>query len=149
MDTMTGPPPGESGWRQLSAGPYMDRIGPLWARSLDGHWLYGLRANATHLNPIDVAHGGLLQSLADHAMSLAAWEAAGRVPCLSVDACMQFLAPAQAGDWLTASARLRHRAGGLVFMQADIHAAARPVLSAMATFKAARPHAARPSSTET
>jgi len=131
-----------AGWTRRRAGPFMQAIGPLWARRAEQNWQYGLLAGEQHLNPAGVVHGGLLQALIDHALSALAWDAAGRAPCVTLQADTQFLAPVRAGDFIVAQGSVMQRTRGLVFMHGQLAVTGQPVLNSQAIFKIAK-HAAR------
>ena len=92
-------------------------LGSIWARRVDVGWEYGLALAADHANPTGKVHGGVLLALADHALSLVAWQAAGRVPCATVQLSMQFLRPVEPDGFLRARGDVVRLAGSLVFMR--------------------------------
>jgi uncharacterized protein (TIGR00369 family) len=116
-------------------GAFMESIGPLWARRDADSWRYGLLAGPRHLNPAGIVHGGLLQALMDHALSLLAWEAANRAPCVTLQADTQFLSAAREGEFIVAQGSQAHRTHTLLFMRGQLAVNDRPVLSAQAIFK--------------
>lgn len=116
----------------------MDAVGPLWAKSENGGWAYGLLAQEQHLNPAKVVHGGLLQTLMDHALSIFAWEATGRRPCMTIEMSSQFLAPAQANDFIVARGQETGRTKSLIFVRGDVDVKGKVVLSAQGLFKIVR-----------
>jgi acyl-coenzyme A thioesterase PaaI-like protein len=126
-----------AGWKRRNAGPFMNTIGPLWARKEQEFWTYGLVAQSHHLNPAKVVHGGLLQSLIDHALSAIAWEALGRTPCMTVQTDSQFLSSAKCDDFIVAHGMETHRTKNLVFMRGHLEVNGSRILSAQSIFKIA------------
>lgn len=125
-----------AGWRRVrSAGAFMSVAGPLWARREGEGWVYGVWSTGAHLNPAGAVHGGLLATLADHAISTVAWEAASRMPCVTVQLDTQFLAPVAAGVLVEARAQLVRRTSGLLFMRGLLQVAGQDVLVAQALMK--------------
>lgn len=124
-----------AGWKRRNAGPFMDMIGPLWSRFEGSHWTYGVIAGDQHLNPAKIVHGGLLQSLIDHALSAIAWEALGRKPCMTVQADSQFLAAVKSDDFIVARGAEIHRTKNLIFMRGQLEVEGKPVLSSQSIFK--------------
>lgn len=122
-------------WKRRNAGPFMDMIGPLWARLEEGCWTYGLIAHDHHLNPAKVVHGGVLQSLIDHALSAIAWEAVGRKPCMTVQTDMQFLSAAKSNEFIIARGVEVRRTRSLIFMRGQLDVNDEQVLSAQSIFK--------------
>jgi uncharacterized protein (TIGR00369 family) len=132
----------DRGWKQVNAtGAFMAQAGPLWARrDGDGEgWVYGVLTTDRHLNPAGVVHGGLLATLIDHALSTVAWEAAGRVPCVTVQLDTQFMAAVPAGVLVEARARVSRRTSSLVFMRGQLTVDGTEVLVAQALMKTRPP----------
>lgn len=107
--TDLAPPPG-----YVPAGfspGFLDRGGPYWLRqteagSPNGKWV-GLRIEAGHLNYQDAAHGGVLTTLADVALSWCVYSS--ETPPLAVSTVtltVNFLGAARLGSWLDAEARI-------------------------------------------
>lgn len=132
------------GWRRRPVPGFIDRIGPLWVRREEAAWAYGLLAGPEHLNPAGVVHGGLLATLADHALSAIAWQAIGRQPCVTVQLDTQFVAAANAGQFLQARGRVVRATGSLVFMQGGVQADGHELITASAVMKIVGPVPASP-----
>jgi len=126
------------GWKRRHGGPFIETIGPLWVRSESSGWVYGLLGQERHLNPANVVHGGCLQALIDHALSTLAWEAVGRIPCLTVETTSQFLATAKANDFIVARGSEIGRSRSLIFMRGTLEANDRLLMSVQAIFKIAK-----------
>lgn len=124
-----------AGWKTRRAGAFMESIGPLWARREEGGWAYGLLADDRHLNPTQIVHGGLLQTLIDHALSLLAWEACERKPCVTLQSDSHFLATVNSNDFVVARGVEVRRTRNLIFMRGHLEVQDKPVLSAQAVFK--------------
>ena len=77
-------------------------------------------AEERHTNPAGIVHGGMLTTLLDHALSVIAWEANERKPCITVALDVQFLAPARPGDFVVAAGRIVRQTSSLVFMQGSL-----------------------------
>lgn len=130
------------GWKPVkSAGAFMELVGPLWAlrgsegASVGEGWRYGLLLSPSHLNPAGVVHGGLLETLMDHALSAIAWEAAGRAPCVSLQLDSHFLSAARAGEFIEASGLVVHRTRSMVFLRGSLRVGEREVMAAQALMK--------------
>jgi acyl-coenzyme A thioesterase PaaI-like protein len=134
-----------SGWKRRNAGPFMNAIGPLWAKLEHDLWTFGLIAQEHHLNLAKVVHGGLLQSLIDHALSVIAWEAMSRTPCMTVQNDTQFLSAANCNDFIVAHGFETHRTRNLIFMRGHLEVNGNKLLSAQSIFKIANGTTERPS----
>ncbi|WP_207138564.1 PaaI family thioesterase [Roseibium aggregatum] len=128
----------ENGWKELKIGGFMDRAGPLLAQRRNGSWIYGLHTDESHTNPAGVLHGGVTASLVDHAIAMVAWEATGRVPCVTVQVDLRYLEAAKAGDRLEARVAMRHRTKSLLFLDADVTVSGKAIASASAVMKPIR-----------
>src|SRR6056297_100944 len=111
----------QDGWKPLALGGFADLMGPVLSRRAGpSEWHYALATGEAHANPAGRIHGGVLTALADQAMSLVAWEAAGRVPVVTVQVSAAFLDAALPGDLLTAMAHVEKRTGSLMFVSGTI-----------------------------
>lgn len=91
---------------------FLDHGGPYWLKPMEGRTLVGLRMAAHHMNYRDMAHGGVLTTLADVALSYQVFASEDPpVPVATASLTTNFLAPARLGDWLVADARI-DRIGG-------------------------------------
>ena len=130
--------PESLGWKRRIQPGFIGTAGPLWTRKEDEGWAYGLHAQAQHLNAVGVVHGGALCTLMDHAISTVAWEAGGRVPCVTLQLDTHFIAAARAGQLIEARASVRHRTPGLLFMEGRLSVSGTLVMSAQAIMKLLR-----------
>ena len=125
------------GWKPHELPGFMGLAGPLWSRREGDDWAYGLQVRAQHLNPAGMLHGGALLTLVDHALSTVAWQAAGRVPCLTLQLDSHFLASVAEGGFVEVRARITQRTRSLLFLQGLASVDGAPVLQAQAIMKAA------------
>ena len=123
------------GWKKRSLGGFMDCAGPLWTNKEEGGWACGMLAAGRHLDPARRGHGGLRETLMDHALSSIAWEASGRQKCVSLQMDTHFLASAGAGMFIEARGRVVHNTPGTFFMHGMLTVDSRPVMSAQALMK--------------
>lgn len=123
------------GWKAMTIPGLVGLLGPLLSQRDGDSWRYALQTDERHANPIGLVHGGTLATLADHAMSMIAWSAAGRQSVVTVHMDTTFLSAAKPGDFLEAAATCRRKTGGMVFMDGSITAGGREVMSASAVMK--------------
>lgn len=88
--------------RLLAADAYASALGISWVSGSETECVVSMTLGPEHLNFADVAHGGVIFSLADCAFSLAS-NAPGRL-AVAVDTHLVIPAASQAGDVLTARA---------------------------------------------
>ena len=128
--------PSAHGWKLLpSGGGFSELTGDMWSKRDGDYWRYGLIAGPQHLNRMGNVHGGMLMTFVDNAIGMAAWQAAGRRPCVTMQLDTQFLAPGLPGDFLECLAKPTRVARSVVFMHAMINAGERDVLSASGIWK--------------
>jgi uncharacterized protein (TIGR00369 family) len=113
------------------AGPFLDHVGPVYVR--DG--ILGLRAGEHHANHRGTVQGGLLSTFADFALGRAIESDAddGRqraTASLTVD----FLKPANPGDWIEARTRVERVGSTLSFADCSLLAGDREIVRARAVF---------------
>lgn len=81
---------------------FLDHGGPYYLRAIEGGPRpIGLRIMPHHINYQDVAHGGVLTTLADVALSHAVYDSAPPHPGVAtISLTTSFLASVMLGDWL-------------------------------------------------
>lgn len=127
--------PQEHGWKLLRTEGFFSTIGPLWTRPIGESWEYGLHIEPHHENSMGSAHGGMIVTLMDQAISMIAWSALGRKPCATVQLDTHFLATAKAGDFIIAHAEVTRMSASLVFMRGVLRVNEREVMTAQGMMK--------------
>lgn len=127
--------PAADGWKKRGRQGFIAHTGPMWARDSGQGLEFGMLADVKHLNPAGVVHGGALTTLIDSAVSTVAWEAMGRVPCLTVQLDVHFMDAVRAGEFVVARAEVMRATAHLVFMRGTLVVGERAVVSATAVMK--------------
>jgi len=127
--------PALEGWKPRTLTGFFDLVGPLWTRKEGDVWAYGIMAESKHTNPAGMVHGGMLTTLLDHALSVVAWEANERKPCITVALDVHFLAPARPGQFIAARGRIVRQTSSLVFMQGNLMVDGDEIATASAILK--------------
>lgn len=78
-----------------------------------------LEVRQHHLNPMGMVHGGVLSSLIDNAMGLAAMSTRPNQKIVTTNLNVHFVAPFESGT-LTATARVVHASRSTLTLQADV-----------------------------
>lgn len=101
---------------------FLDHGGPYWlGPALAGVRLVGLRIMAHHINYQDAAHGGVISTFADVALSHAVYDAERpRLAPSTVTLTVNYLAGARLGDWLEARARIDRLGGRTAYTSGSI-----------------------------
>jgi uncharacterized protein (TIGR00369 family) len=133
---MTGDEAAAQGWKPLREnGGFESLIGPLWFRREGDGAAFAFRAEARHANPNGVVHGGMLFSLADHALGSAVFFAGGKRPCATVSLNCDFVAAARPGDWIECRAEILRQGRSLVFVRGRVFAGERLLATADGVWK--------------
>lgn len=115
-----------AGWEPFTAEGFIDLVGPFYVRPLaSGLRAFAFRAGPKHANLIGLVHGGMLMTLGDRALGVAAWDAAGGRPCVTVQFDMQFLSSVKIGEFVEIEPQLTRASRSLVFMRGDLRVGGR------------------------
>ena len=88
-------------------GRYLKDGGPYYLKNEARRWIVGLSVAEQHINYIDIAHGGVLTTLADVALSLQVYLSEQPNPNVTTSSLtVNFMAAAKQGDWLEARATI-------------------------------------------
>jgi acyl-coenzyme A thioesterase 13 len=116
-------------------GPFIDLVGPLYARGEGVDRVLALRVEERHRNSAGKAHGGLLATLVDFSLgrALAAADAAGVTVSLTTD----YLKAVEVGDWVEAHTEVEKAGETLAFADCSLTVESREVVRARAVFAVA------------
>lgn len=99
---------------QLNRMPFAELTGFAWTRAADGEAAVVMDVRPAHSNSSGRLHGGMLAALADAVGTTAVATATGR-SVVTADLRVSYLKPAEAGQRITASAKMTHIAGSTGF----------------------------------
>jgi len=104
---------------------FLDHGGPYFLKQRKGApKLVGLRICPHHINYQDAAHGGVLSTFADVALSHAVFDAERpRLTPSTITLQVSFLKGAKLGDWLEADVRIDRLGGRVAYTSGDIRRA--------------------------
>jgi uncharacterized protein (TIGR00369 family) len=115
---------------------YLGHLGPFYEARRTDRTVVGLLLDERHMNLREIAHGGVVTTLADVALSFTLVTAQEGIEGIStVSLNTEFLGPAKLGDWLEASAKVDRLGGSLAFAHGRIAAADKPVATMSGVFK--------------
>ena len=116
-------------------GRYVNDVGPYWVRKTDGGLTVGLRVADMHINYVDIAHGGVLTTLADVALSLQVNRSEDPpIPVSTVSLTTNFLGAAKLDDWLEATARIDRKGKRLAYTSGEINAGGKTLMTMTGVF---------------
>ena len=101
---------------------FLDHGGPYFLKQHgDGPPIVGLRIGSHHINYQDAAHGGVISTFADVALSYAVYDAERpRLSPSTVNLAVNYLASAKLGDWLEAQVRIARLGGRTAYCSGQI-----------------------------
>jgi len=123
--------PARAGWEIISSNtPFGDLVGPVWRRKDGDRLRFGFVVAPKHLN-----HGGMLMTLADNAMAIAAREASGAKRHATIELNIQFVGAVRLGEFVEAHPEVARATRSLVFMQARMLVGTRLVVTTNGIWK--------------
>jgi uncharacterized protein (TIGR00369 family) len=118
----------------LDPSPFSELIGPVYIRTAESDPVLGVRVTGEHANRRGRAHGGLLMTLADIAVSRAA---AARLPpgarFATADLHISFLEGVDEGQWLEAVPSVDRLGRSLIHASCEIRAGEALIARVLAT----------------
>lgn len=102
---------------------FLDHGGPYFLKETsEGPTIVGLRIMPHHINYRDAAHGGVLTTFADVALSYAVYDAERpRLTPSTISLSTNFLHAAKLGDWLEAHVQIDRLGGRTAYTSGAIH----------------------------
>jgi acyl-coenzyme A thioesterase PaaI-like protein len=123
------------GWTIVETTGFLNLVGPLWQRMVDGEPEYALVAQDKHHNRRGMVQGGLLMTFADRACGMAARFVSGRPTMATVQLDVHFVDAGRIGDTLMTRPRVIRTTRSLVFVNAEVKANNRTIVTANGVFK--------------
>ena len=117
------------------ASPFTETVGPIYVNTSGSMPVLGIRIGSHHANRVGRAHGGLLTTLADIAMSRAVVTQLPPGATMSTaDLHIAFLDAAADGQWLEAAPSLDRIGRALIHASCELTAEGKPVAKALGCF---------------
>jgi uncharacterized protein (TIGR00369 family) len=102
-------------------GPFLEHIGPVHVRDDEDGLAFGLRMEERHTNHRGTIQGGMLSTFADFAMGRAIEaESDDDKDRATVSLTIDYLKPAQPGDWVQSRTRVERVGGTLAFADCSL-----------------------------
>lgn len=118
--------------------PLENHVGPFfWKELEDGIQHFVLKAEARHCNRHEIVHGGLMMTMIDLAMVVAAKETWDE-QLVTVSLNSEFVDAGRAGDSIEANGELVRRTGSMAFVRGRVYVGERTLLSSSAVLKRVR-----------
>ena len=123
------------GWTIVETTGFLNLVGPLWQRMVNGEPEYALVAQDKHHNRRGLVQGGLLMTFADRACGMAARFASGRPTMATVQLDVHFVDSGKIGETLMTRPRVIRTTRSLIFVNAEVTANKRTIVTANGVFK--------------
>ncbi|MEC7301076.1 MAG: PaaI family thioesterase [Pseudomonadota bacterium] len=118
--------------------PLENHVGPFfWKELEDGIQHFILKSEARHCNRHEILHGGLMMTMIDLAMVVAAKETWDE-QLVTVSLNSEFVDAGRAGDLIEANGELVRRTGSMAFVRGRVYVGERTLLSSSAVLKRMR-----------
>jgi acyl-coenzyme A thioesterase PaaI-like protein len=124
-----------AGWTVMETSGFLDLIGPLWHRAMNGDHEYAILAQDKHHNRRALVQGGVLMTLADRASGMIARLVSGRPTLATVQMDVHFIDAGKIGELLIARPRVVRATRSLIFTTTEVTAGERCVATASGVFK--------------
>jgi uncharacterized protein (TIGR00369 family) len=116
-------------------GPFLEHIGPVMVREGGDELVLGILAQERHANHRGTVQGGLLSTLADFALGRAIEaDAADGKDRATVSLTVDFLKPAQPGDWIESRTRVDRVGSTLSFADCSLRVGEKEIVRARAVW---------------
>ena len=117
------------------AGPFLQHVGPIHVRTDGDELVFGFRAGEHHLNHRGTVQGGMLSAFADFALGRAIEaDADDGKDRATVSLTVDFLKPANPGDWIESRTHVDRVGGTLAFADCSLTVGEREVVRSRAVF---------------
>ncbi|WP_159011329.1 PaaI family thioesterase [Bradyrhizobium sp. S69] len=123
------------GWTIVDTTGFLNLVGPLWQRMVNGEPEYALVSQDKHHNRRGLVQGGLLMTFADRACGMAARFASGRPTMATVQLDVHFVDGGKIGETLMTRPRVIRTTRSLVFVTTEVKANERTIITANGVFK--------------
>ena len=123
------------GWKTVENTGFLQLIGPLWQRLVDGVHEYALIAEDKHHNRRGLVQGGLLMTFADRSCGMTARYVSGRPTLATVQMDTHFVDSGKIGEILISKPRVVRATRSLIFLTTEVTANERCIAMASGVFK--------------
>ena len=126
------------GWSLVEATGFIQLVGPLWERVVDGVHEYALPTVDKHHNRRGLVQGGVLMTFADRTCGMTARYVTGKQTMATIQLDVHFVEAGQIGDILISRPRVVRATRSLIFINTEVTAGKRCISTANGVFKILR-----------
>ena len=126
------------GWSEVEATGFIQLVGPLWERAVEGVHEYALPTADKHHNRRGLVQGGVLMTFADRTCGMTARYVTGKQTMATIQLDVHFVESGQIGDLLISRPRVVRATRSLVFINTEVTVGKRCIATANGVFKILR-----------
>jgi acyl-coenzyme A thioesterase PaaI-like protein len=123
------------GWKIVETTGFINLIGPLWQRLVDGEPEYALITEDKHHNRRGLVQGGVLMTFADRTCGMTARYATGKPTLATVQLDTHFVETGKIGEVLISKPRVVRSTRSLIFITTEVTVDKRVLAMASGVFK--------------
>jgi acyl-coenzyme A thioesterase PaaI-like protein len=123
------------GWKILDSTGFLQLVGPLWQRLLDGHYEFALITEDKHHNRRGLVQGGVLMTFADRSCGITARHVSGKPMLATVQLDMHFVEAGKIGGILISRPHVVRSTRSLIFITTEVTVDRRCIAMASGVFK--------------
>ena len=124
-----------SGWTMVETTGFLQLIGPLWQRVIDGEAEYALVTEDKHHNRRGLVQGGVLMTFADRTCGMTARFVSGRPKLATIQLDTHFVEAGKIGEILLSKPRVVRSTRSLIFVSTEVTVEKRCIAMANGVFK--------------
>jgi acyl-coenzyme A thioesterase PaaI-like protein len=123
------------GWSVVETTGFLQLIGPLWQRDVDGEPEYALITQDKHHNRRGLVQGGVLMTFADRTCGMTARVVSGRSTLATVQLDVHFVEAGKIGEVLISKPHVVRSTRSLIFITTEVTVDKRCIAMASGVFK--------------
>jgi acyl-coenzyme A thioesterase PaaI-like protein len=123
------------GWKIVDSSGFMQLIGPLWQRLVNGKNEFALITEDKHHNRRGLVQGGVLMTFADRTCGIAARFVSGKPMLATVQLDVHFVEAGKIGEILVSKPRVIRSTRSLIFTTTEVTVDKRCIAMANGVFK--------------
>jgi acyl-coenzyme A thioesterase PaaI-like protein len=124
-----------AGWAVVETTGFLQLIGPLWQRVVNGEHEYALVAQDKHHNRRGLVQGGVIMTFADRACGMTARYVSGRPTLATIQLDTHFVESGKIGEILLSKPRVVRATRSLIFISTEVTVDKRCIAMASGVFK--------------
>jgi acyl-coenzyme A thioesterase PaaI-like protein len=126
------------GWKSVKTTGFVQLVGPLWERLVDGTHEYALLTEDKHHNRRGLVQGGVLMTFADRTCGMTARYVTGKQTMATAQLDVHFVEAGKIGELLVSRPRVVRATSSLVFLSTEVTVDKRVIAMANGVFKILR-----------